>query len=115
MGVADTCIACLEWECAVGHDVVLSLMEAEVSGYMALARDIWLLSFWMGGINWCDMRGLDWSGETVTFERSKTKGRGHSRLQTTLPICKEAREILKRRSPALQSPRYRQEYAPYQV
>lgn len=84
-------------ECAVGHDVVLSLMEAEVSGYMALARDIWLLSFYMGGINWCDMRGLDWNGETVTFERSKTKGRGHSRLQTTLPICKEAREILKRR------------------
>ena len=84
-------------DCSVGHDEVLTLMSADLDGNMALVRDIWLLSFYMGGMNWCDMRDVSWGEDVITFERSKTRGRGKVQGRTKLPVCAEAREILIRR------------------
>lgn len=81
-------------DCAVSGEVIIRLRDAVLEGSMALARDIFLLSWEMGGMNWSDIRMADWRGDVVSFERNKIKGRTKSRMVTRLPVSDGARAIL---------------------
>lgn len=85
-------------DCSTSCDVIKRIRDAYIpEGPIAISRDIFMLSFWMGGMNWSDIRVADWSRDVVTFVRNKTKGRTQNKLTTKLPICDEARKILKHR------------------
>ena len=81
-------------ECAVTNEEFKRIRDAELSGSVAMARDMWMLSWYMGGMNYADMVQVDWSGSSVTFVRSKTRGRTKGRVITKLPVCEEARMIV---------------------
>ena len=60
-----------------------------------LARDVFLLSFYLVGMNGKDMFWLDKiSGERITYQRAKTKDRRSDRAEISIRIRPEAREII---------------------
>lgn len=62
----------------------------------ALARDMFMLSFYLGGINLIDLLGADLRGTEVTFVRTKTRNRTSDIRKVTLPIVSQARDIIVR-------------------
>ena len=61
-----------------------------------LARDVFMLSFYMGGMNYKDILMADFSGDIVVYCREKTKAMGAVRHTVKVPVIPEAREILNR-------------------
>ncbi len=61
-----------------------------------LARDVFMLSFYMGGMNYKDILMADFSGDIVVYCREKTKTMGAVRHTVKVPVIPEAREILDR-------------------
>lgn len=81
--------------CEIYHDDFVRLKTAIIFNPTdRKARDMWMLSFWMGGMNYVDMMKLDWSGDYVIFSRSKTHKKVNGDF--VLPIPDEAREIVDR-------------------
>ena len=64
------------------------------SRYMQICRDIFSLSFYLGGINMVDLMQLKFDGDSITFRRKKIKDRVDS--STTLKIPDEAKAIISR-------------------
>lgn len=83
-------------DCAISIEEITRFKSLELSGSEAMAKDVWFLSFYVGGINYADMKKVNWSGDVISFVRSKTKGRTRNRHTIKLPVCAEAREILKK-------------------
>lgn len=59
-----------------------------------LARDIFLLSFYLGGMNLIDMMSCDFSADTIEYVRQKTAGRSLTPVTITLPLIPQARGII---------------------
>ena len=59
-----------------------------------IARDLWLLSFYLGGINLVDLVKADLSKDILSYERSKTKNKKRGDKTTVLLIQPEARAII---------------------
>lgn len=61
----------------------------------AIAKDLWFLSFYLGGINLIDLLNIDFSSKTeIEYVRTKTKNtkRGDKRIE--LSVLEEARSII---------------------
>lgn len=72
------------------------IIKADTQGSkrLTLARDAFLLSFYLGGINYADLIRSDLSGNTISYRRKKTdehKGRDRDIVFTIPP---QAREII---------------------
>lgn len=69
-----------------------------ISAKTNTVRDIFMLSFYLGGINACDMLDLriDLSNQYITYLRKKTKDRKSGESETIIPITDEARLIIKK-------------------
>lgn len=63
------------------------------------ARDLFLLSFYLGGINLTDLLMVDLSGDTLTYSRSKTSNKKTGERMTVFSIPEEARPIIARVAP----------------
>lgn len=67
------------------------------SRYMQISRDIFALSFYLGGINMIDLVNIKFDNEyVVSFSREKVKGRTASNNEIKLHINDAARVILSR-------------------
>lgn len=70
-----------------------------VSRRISFARDMFLLSFYLGGINLVDLLEVDLSGEELCYQRSKTKNKKTGDKQTVFCIPEEARPLIKKYAP----------------
>lgn len=61
-----------------------------------LCRDIFMLTFYLGGANLADLLVMDFRRDSVTFERKKVASRTRGGAVITLPVIQEAREIVNR-------------------
>lgn len=60
-----------------------------------LARNVFLLSFYLGGINLADLVKVDLSGPVLRYERQKTADHKRGDRSTVIAIPKETRELIK--------------------
>lgn len=67
--------------------------ELKSRGQM-IARDLFLLSFYTGGMNLIDLLGTSFDSEDIEYVRSKTKRRVGTII--TIPLTDQAREIVSR-------------------
>lgn len=72
------------------------LNVSSASTRIQTGRDIWLLSFYLGGINLADLVNADLSGNVLIYQRSKTKNKKTGNKDTILTIQPEARRIINR-------------------
>jgi site-specific recombinase XerD len=63
---------------------------------ISLAHDLFLLSFYLGGINLADLVRIDFSKETISYIRKKTAHSKHGEKTITIGIPDEARPIIKK-------------------
>lgn len=64
---------------------------------LQVARDVFLLSFYFGGINLTDLMDIRFKDATeICFTRKKTEHRTSNPVQTILPVTDKAREIIDR-------------------
>lgn len=66
---------------------------------IAFARDMFLLSFYLGGINLVDLLEVDLSGEEICYNRKKTRNKKTGEKQTSFRIPDEARQLIKVHAP----------------
>lgn len=66
---------------------------------MAWARDMFLLSFYLGGINLADLVAVDLSKDVLVYSRAKTAEKKAGERQTVFGIPEEARELIARYAP----------------
>jgi site-specific recombinase XerC len=59
-----------------------------------VARDVFMLSFYLGGINYKDILTADLSGDEITYCRQKTSHKTENIVR--IPVIAEAREIIQR-------------------
>lgn len=71
----------------------ISKMEFSTKA-MYKMRDMFMLSFYLGGMNFVDIYQLRFDGDYLRFKRQKTRNR--TEMYTTIPILPEAREIIDR-------------------
>ncbi len=62
---------------------------------MRMVRDLFMLSFYCGGMNLIDIMSADWSGKRVEYVREKTKSRMQSQQKVSIAIPDEAGEIVR--------------------
>lgn len=86
---------------AIARDIALTLeqlrevRDLEITGkWQQCARDIFMLSFYLCGMNLGDILAQDFRKETVKFIRIKTKSRRDPNEQTEFTIQPEARAII---------------------
>jgi site-specific recombinase XerD len=63
------------------------------------ARDMFLLSFYLGGINLVDLMEADLNGDELCYQRRKTKHRKTGDTFTTFRIPEEARPLIEKHAP----------------
>ena len=76
-----------------------SIARLELAGSLERCRDIFLLSFHLGGINIKDLLLLRWQnikGDEVHFIREKTKRTAKKQKTITIPYNKKAMQIIER-------------------
>lgn len=61
-----------------------------------VARDIFMLSFYLGGINLIDMLNIKFDSNTIEYVRVKTRFKTESETRITMPITEPAKEIINR-------------------
>lgn len=70
------------------------LRDIELTGYACTARDIFLLSFYLCGMNEADLVRLSFDSEILEFQRQKTKNRIPVDRVTSFTIQPETRVLL---------------------
>lgn len=68
--------------------------NASKSKRYSLAKDVFLLSFYMGGMNFADIVQADFSGKEVSYERKKSKEHKTKCRVTRINVKPEARAII---------------------
>lgn len=64
---------------------------------LIVARDLFCLSFYLGGINLIDLLNIDFRGkDTIEYVRSKSKNTKHGDKRTVIVIHKDAKDIIKK-------------------
>jgi len=66
---------------------------------IAFARDMFLLSFYLGGINLVDLLEADLGGEELCYQRTKTRNKKTGDKQTSFRIPDAARPLIKVHAP----------------
>ncbi len=61
---------------------------------LMVAKDMFLLSFYLGGINFKDLLDVNLSEDTLQYERKKTRNLKETDQKIIIPISKEAKEII---------------------
>lgn len=61
---------------------------------LTLAKDVFLLSFYTGGINLADIVKIDFSGKEISYSRQKSKEHKRKDKVTRISITQEAQEII---------------------
>lgn len=87
-------------ECAITLEQLRAIRDVDLSKerskMVSVARDIFMLSFYLCGLNMRDMVEIDFSHDYVQFLRIKTENRRKNPTVTEFTIQPEAREILNR-------------------
>ncbi len=65
----------------------------------AFARDMFLLSFYLGGINLVDLVKVDLSGKLLNYTRQKTRNKKTTEKQTTFQIPEIVQPLIKKHAP----------------
>lgn len=75
---------------------VRKIIKADVSHSkrLALAKDIFLLSFYLGGMNYADLIQIDFSKEEIEYIRKKSSGHKKKNRRIKIGICPEAATII---------------------
>ena len=77
-----------------------SLLSYNSSYQMQIfSRDMFMLSFFLGGINFADLKQLDFSGDTITYSRVKTTNKKHGEKNVKITIQPEAKQIIDKYTP----------------
>lgn len=71
-------------------------LSAERAPMIGVVRDIFMLSFYLCGMNLQDMLAQDYSKNEISYSRIKTENRKKHTVKTEFTIQPEAREILER-------------------
>lgn len=81
-------------------DDFLRLRDAElVSTRARFARDMFLLSFYLGGINMVDLLEVDLSRDELRYSRKKTRNKKNGDTETVFTIPKATGEIIRKHAP----------------
>lgn len=85
---------------AVSIEELRTIRDKKFTGkhaaHLSFVRDLFMLSFYMCGMNLVDLLRMDYSGEYVHFLRKKTENRRPDEASTEFTIQPEARAILDR-------------------
>lgn len=68
--------------------------DTSESKRLTFAKDIFLLSFYTGGVNFADIVKIDFSGNEISYTRQKSKEHKRKDKVTRISITQEAREII---------------------
>lgn len=72
-----------------------AIRDLEAPKYnIGVARDIFMLSYYLGGINLVDMMEIDFRKSWIEYYRRKTKNKKNGESKTAFSIQPEAREII---------------------
>lgn len=84
-------------ECDLSLDDMQRIWRSEPKEHvLAVARDVFLLSFMLGGLNIVDLLSLDFSGGTIEYVRTKSRNMTTTVNRVVLDIPADARPIIKR-------------------
>ena len=76
-------------------DEVKAIRDMEIPKYnIGVVRDIFMLSYYLGGINLIDMLDIDFRKDWIEYYRRKTKNKKSGESKTAFSIQPEAREII---------------------
>jgi len=77
---------------------VRKIVQADVSHsrQLSLAKDMFLLSFYLGGMNYADLIQVDFSENEVTYVRQKSSEHKKKNRKIKISVCPEASDILSR-------------------
>lgn len=81
-------------DCELSIDELRRFRDAPLDGYMEQLRDIFMLSFYLCGMNLIDIYKVDFSGDSVCYIRTKTEDRRKRDEFTQFTIQPEARALL---------------------
>lgn len=82
---------------AISRESLIKIRDSQPCSYkMCVARDMFMLSFYLCGMCPSDMLSIKFPDESVSFKRTKIKNRTISDEMTTLHIPYEAKVIIKR-------------------
>lgn len=82
-------------ECDLTIEEFQKIRKAEIEGKrMNLGKDMLLLSFYLCGINLKDLLAVNLSGDTLYFERIKTRHAKTGKSDISIPIHTEAKNII---------------------
>ena len=74
---------------------IKAIRDLEAPKYnICVARDIFMLSYYLGGINLVDMLEVDFRKNYIEYYRQKTKNKKHGESKTAFSIQPEARDII---------------------
>lgn len=74
---------------------IKAIRDLEAPKYnIGVARDIFMLSYYLGGMNLVDMLEVDFRKNYIEYYRQKTKNKKHGESKTAFSIQPEAREII---------------------
>lgn len=77
-------------------DAIRKIISADVSKskQLSLAKDMFLLSFYLGGINYADLIRVDLSEDAISYIRLKSGEHKTKNRTTSIAICPEAKSII---------------------
>ena len=76
-------------------DELKAIRDLESPKYnIGVVRDIFMLSYYLGGINLVDMLEIDFRKDWIEYYRKKTKNKKHGESKTAFSIQPEARAII---------------------
>ncbi|WP_291584096.1 phage integrase SAM-like domain-containing protein [Bacteroides sp.] len=78
-------------------DELKAIRDMEIPKYnIGVVRDIFMLSYYLGGINLIDMLDIDFRKSWVEYYRRKTKNKKQGESKTAFSVQPEAREIIEK-------------------
>lgn len=80
----------------ISVEAVKKIINVDVSHskQLSLAKDMFLLSFYLGGMNYADLIEIDFSGESINYVRKKSSDHKVKNRKITIGICPEAAAII---------------------
>lgn len=85
-----------ELDIPVGATRKIIKEDVSSSRQLTLAKDMFLLSFYLGGINYADLIKVDFSGDEICYIRQKSSEHKRKNRSVKISICPEAACILER-------------------
>ena len=84
-------------EIDITKEELKKIRDVDIDNYrINIARDIFMLSYYLGGINLVDMLEIDFRKPYIEYYRSKTKNKKQGESKTSFSIQPEASEIIKK-------------------